>query len=171
MGNRQRDDPRPGHRPPGTDGPPGHHPPRGRAGARPLRRQPQQQRLPVRLDLAALRALATVDHLPAPLRGLAGVRTRRNAAGAAAPAGNFRDRIADAPDAERRRLVEELVTGQVAEVLGYATAAAVAPGQSFTELGFDSLTAVDLRNRLTTRTGLTLPATLVFDHPTPEALT
>ncbi|MFF0820600.1 SDR family NAD(P)-dependent oxidoreductase [Micromonospora haikouensis] len=127
--------------------------------------------LPVRLDLAALRALATVDHLPAPLRGLAGVRTRRNAAGAAAPAGNFRDRIADAPDAERRRLVEELVTGQVAEVLGYATAAAVAPGQSFTELGFDSLTAVDLRNRLTARTGLTLPATLVFDHPTPEALT
>ncbi|MFI7434074.1 type I polyketide synthase [Micromonospora haikouensis] len=127
--------------------------------------------LPVRLDLAALRALTTVDHLPAPLRGLAGVRARRSAAGSAAPAGNFRDRIADAPDADRRRLVEELVTGQVADVLGYATAAAVGPGQSFTELGFDSLTAVDLRNRLTARTGLTLPATLVFDHPTPEALT
>ncbi|MFG1845253.1 SDR family NAD(P)-dependent oxidoreductase [Micromonospora carbonacea] len=127
--------------------------------------------LPVRLDVAALRALTTVDHLPAPLRGLAGVGARRSAAGTAAPAGGFRDRIAAAPDADRRRLVEELVTGQVAEVLGYATAAAVGPGQSFTELGFDSLTAVDLRNRLTARTGLTLPATLVFDHPTPEALT
>ncbi|MFF3852969.1 SDR family NAD(P)-dependent oxidoreductase [Micromonospora sp. NPDC002575] len=134
------------------------------------RRSRQPLLLPVRLDVAALRTLTTVDHLPAPLRGLAGVRARRSAAGAA-PAGGFRDRIADATDAERRRLVEELVTGQVAEVLGYATAVAVGPGQSFTELGFDSLTAVDLRNRLTARTGLTLPATLVFDHPTPEALT
>ncbi|MFC8906851.1 SDR family NAD(P)-dependent oxidoreductase, partial [Micromonospora sp. NPDC057140] len=135
------------------------------------RRSRQPLLLPVRLDLAALRALTSVDHLPAPLRGLAGVRARRSAAGTAAPAGGLRDRIAAASDADRRRLVEELVTGQVAEVLGYATAAAVGPGQSFTELGFDSLTAVDLRNRLTASTGLTLPATLVFDHPTPETLT
>ncbi|MGB2572585.1 SDR family NAD(P)-dependent oxidoreductase, partial [Micromonospora citrea] len=134
------------------------------------RRSRQPLLLPVRLDLAALRALTTVDHLPAPLRGLAGVRTRRTAAGSA-PGGGFRDRIAAASDEDRRRLVEELVTGQVADVLGYASAAALGAGQSFTELGFDSLTAVDLRNRLTTLTGLSLPATLVFDHPTPETLT
>ncbi|SCL14141.1 Acyl transferase domain-containing protein [Micromonospora nigra] len=133
------------------------------------RRSRQPLLLPVRLDLAALRTLTTVDHLPVPLRGLAGNRTRRTTAGAAGD--GFRDRIAGASDEDRRRLVEELVTGQVAEVLGYATAAAVGAGQSFTELGFDSLTAVDLRNRLTTLTGLTLPATLVFDHPTPETLT
>ncbi|GLY26404.1 hypothetical protein Misp04_61350 [Micromonospora sp. NBRC 101691] len=134
------------------------------------RRSRQPLLLPVRLDLAGLRALTAVDHLPAPLRGLAGVRVRRSAAGSA-PAGGFRDRLAVASDEDRRRLVEELVTGQVAEVLGYASSAAVGPGQSFTELGFDSLTAVELRNRLTTLTGVSLPATLVFDHPTPEALT
>ncbi|MFG3702651.1 SDR family NAD(P)-dependent oxidoreductase [Micromonospora sp. NPDC047620] len=127
--------------------------------------------LPVRLDLAALRDLTTVDHLPAPLRGLVGVRPRRAAAGGAMPAGALRDRLAGASDEDRRRMVEELVTGQVAEVLGYSSPAAVGSGQSFTELGFDSLTAVDLRNRLTTLTGLSLPATLAFDHPTPDALT
>ncbi|MFG3715949.1 SDR family NAD(P)-dependent oxidoreductase [Micromonospora sp. NPDC047730] len=127
--------------------------------------------LPVRLDLVALRDLTTVDYLPAPLRGLAGVRPRRAAAGGAVPAGALRDRLAGASDEDRRRMVEELVTGQVAEVLGYSSPAAVGAGQSFTELGFDSLTAVDLRNRLTTLTGLSLPATLVFDHPTPDALT
>ncbi|MEU0153939.1 type I polyketide synthase [Micromonospora fulviviridis] len=131
------------------------------------RRCRQPLLLPVHLDLAALRTGAGHDHLPAPLRGLTGGPARR----AAAPAGGLRDRLAAAPAEDRRRLVEELVAGQVAEVLGYASTAAVGPDRSFTELGFDSLTAVDLRNRLTTRTGLSLPATLVFDHPTPAALT
>ncbi|WP_435819042.1 type I polyketide synthase [Micromonospora chersina] len=131
------------------------------------RRCRQPLLLPVHLDVAALRTGADRDHLPAPLRGLAGGPARR----AAAPAGGLRDRLAAAPAEDRRRLVEELVAGQVAEVLGYASAAVVGPDRSFTELGFDSLTAVDLRNRLTTRTGLPLPATLVFDHPTPAALT
>ncbi|MFE0592213.1 SDR family NAD(P)-dependent oxidoreductase [Micromonospora echinospora] len=134
------------------------------------RRSRQPLLVPVRLDLAGLRTLTSVDHLPPPLRGLAGVRVRRSAAGTA-PAGGFRDRLAVASDEDRRRLVEELVTGQVAEVLGYASSTAVGTGQSFTELGFDSLTAVELRNRLTTLAGVSLPATLVFDHPTPEALT
>ncbi|MEU6075148.1 SDR family NAD(P)-dependent oxidoreductase [Micromonospora sp. NPDC047074] len=125
--------------------------------------------VPVRLDRAALRDLPTLDHLPPPLRGLAGVRTRR-AAGAPRPAA-FLDRIAAASDEDRRRLVADLVDGHVGEVLGHPSGTRVTPGQSFTELGFDSLTAVELRNRLTGVTGLALPATLVFDHPTPEALT
>ncbi|GAA2024629.1 type I polyketide synthase [Polymorphospora rubra] len=125
--------------------------------------------VPVRLDWAALRDLPTLDHLPPPLRGLAGVRPRR-AAGTPRPAA-FLDRIAGASDEDRRRLVADLVDGHVGEVLGHPSGTRVTSGQSFTELGFDSLTAVELRNRLTGVTGLPLPATLVFDHPTPEALT
>ncbi|MEV0611644.1 SDR family NAD(P)-dependent oxidoreductase, partial [Polymorphospora rubra] len=125
--------------------------------------------VPVRLDRAALRDLPTLDHLPPPLRGLAGVRPRR-AAGTPRPAA-FLDRIAGASDEDRRRLVADLVDGHVGEVLGHPPGTRVTSGQSFTELGFDSLTAVELRNRLTGVTGLPLPATLVFDHPTPEALT
>ncbi|WP_263247461.1 type I polyketide synthase [Saccharopolyspora rosea] len=116
----------------------------------------------VRLDRAALRAR---DEIPAMLRGAVRPRARRTAATAAAAG-----RIAALPAEERRAAVLRVVREQVAHVLGHESADAVDTGRAFRELGFDSLTAVELRNRLNAQFDTRLPATLVFDHPTPAAI-
>jgi acyl carrier protein len=80
------------------------------------------------------------------------------------------DRLGTAARSERPAIVLDVVRGLVATVLGHADVRAVGAHHPFQELGFDSLAAVELRDRLGAETGLGLPATLVFDHPTPSAL-
>ncbi|MEW2453734.1 type I polyketide synthase [Streptomyces albus] len=83
----------------------------------------------------------------------------------------LRDRLVGVVGVARRAMVTDVVRGQVAAVLGFADADGLDVSKSFRDLGFDSLTAVEFRNALAAETGLKLPSTLVFDHPTPSALT
>ncbi len=123
--------------------------------------------VPMHLDLVRLRPLAAAGVLPPLLRGLVGGPT--HAGGANASRWLVR-RLAEAPEHERAGVALELVRAEVAAVLGHATPEAVSVQQPFLELGFDSLIAVELRNRLNLASGVRLSTTLIFDHPTPAAL-
>ncbi|WP_167487799.1 type I polyketide synthase [Nocardia terpenica] len=115
-------------------------------------------------------ALGRESAEPSPIwRGL--VRpVHRSAAGPEAPPDLGRRLAALSESEDRERLLTELVRAEVAAVLGHARAESIDVRQAFNELGFDSLTAIDLRNRLNQATGLRLPSTLVFDHPRPTAI-
>ncbi|WP_446692678.1 SDR family NAD(P)-dependent oxidoreductase [Saccharothrix mutabilis] len=115
--------------------------------------------VPVPLDLTAR------GDVPELLRGLVKAPARRAASGS-----SLSGRLAEVPADRRAEVVLEVVLTRVAAVLGYARAEQLPAGRTFKDLGFDSLTALDLRNQLSVATGLRLPATLVFDYPTPDAL-
>jgi acyl carrier protein len=121
--------------------------------------------VPARFDKAALRAQDSAGTLPALLRGLVGAPARRQRAQAP-----LAERLAAVPEPEREDVVIDLVRANAAAVLGHGSATRVEPGRAFKELGFDSLAAVELRNRLGGLTGARLPATIVFDYPTARDL-
>ncbi|MFI2664566.1 type I polyketide synthase [Micromonospora carbonacea] len=122
--------------------------------------------VPAVLDVPAMRARVVAGRVPSLLRVLLGAVTARRQAGQ----GNWADRIAGLDPQDARDQVDALVRGLVAQVLGHGGADAVPADRAFRELGFDSLTAVDLRNRVNAATGLRLASTLVFDYPTPRIL-
>ncbi|MEU9233193.1 type I polyketide synthase [Streptomyces subrutilus] len=123
-----------------------------------------------RFDVPALRAAAAEGPVPPLLRALA--PSPRPAARAAAPSGpaSLRERLAGMGEGERTEALVELVRRHAAEVLGHTGAEAVHADRTFKEAGFDSLMAVELRNRLAAATGLTLSPVMVFDHPKPTTL-
>ncbi|MGW7386601.1 SDR family NAD(P)-dependent oxidoreductase [Streptomyces sp. NPDC054794] len=125
----------------------------------------------VRLDVPVL-ARSLSGGVPGLLRSLVRVPARRTAAGGASGGGTaLRDRLAATGDREERAgLVLDLVRRHVRTVLGFAEGQTVEAEKPFKDFGFDSLTAVEFRNALAAETGVRLPATLVFDYPTPHEL-
>ncbi|MET9850005.1 SDR family NAD(P)-dependent oxidoreductase [Streptomyces ossamyceticus] len=123
--------------------------------------------VPVRLDTSALDPGSPTT--PVLLRALA-AGPRADGTARAVPAAGLRERLLPLSAPDRASALVELVRAEAATAAGLPTADAVPAGKPFQNLGFDSLMAVDLRNRLSALTGLRLPATLVFDHPTPKDL-
>ncbi|MEA2372846.1 MAG: hypothetical protein QOH12_3240, partial [Solirubrobacteraceae bacterium] len=122
--------------------------------------------VPTRLDRSALRAAVQAGTLPPLMRELVGGRPRRERE----IGRSLEERLDGVPEAGRRAAVLEVVCAQIAVVLGHSSAQAIDPERKFKELGFDSLSAVELRNRLAQVSGLRLPSTLIFDHPSPGAV-
>nr|WP_308295344.1 SDR family NAD(P)-dependent oxidoreductase [Streptomyces sp. PSAA01] len=120
--------------------------------------------LPIRLDLGALRTQAADGAVPPLLRKL--VPSVRRAARATADEELVTGRLAGAAPEEQERILLDMVQQETARVLGHSAAATLDPDVLFTEIGLDSLMAVELRDRLAKRTALRLPPSFVFDHPT-----
>jgi polyketide synthase 12 len=122
--------------------------------------------VPAVVDTTALQA----GPVPAIMSGLVRRPPRRSAEAAAGEPSGLVRQLAGLAAADQQRVVLDLVRREASAVLGHDGRDAVDPDQPFKDLGFDSLTAVELRNRLANATGARLPATLVFDHPTPVEL-
>ncbi len=122
--------------------------------------------LAIAFNRPGLRTLAQAGFLAPILSGLAPVESRRRSA----TAGALAAKLASLPEAERDDYLLELVRGEIATVLGHASAASVDPAKAFQDMGFDSLAAVELRNRLNAATGANLPMTAIFDFPNPAKL-
>jgi polyketide synthase 12 len=126
---------------------------------------------PARIDLAALRTHAAAvppmftDLLSAPAR-----RRVDDTLAATKSKSALAHRLHGLPEPEQHAVLLDLVRSHIATVLGSAPAEAIDPDKAFQDLGFDSLTAVEMRNRLKTATGLALSPTLIFDYPTPNGL-
>ena len=126
---------------------------------------------PARIDLGALRAHAVA--VPPMFTDLLNAPTRRrvdDSLAAAKSKSALAHRLHGLPEAEQHAVLLDLVRSHIATVLGNTSAEAIDPDKAFQELGFDSLTAVEMRNRLKTATGLALSPTLIFDYPTPNGL-
>ncbi len=127
----------------------------------------------VKLDPRALRAEADAGTLQPAFRGLVRAPVRRAVAaagGASAAAVGLAATVAALAEPERFEVLVTAVQGAAATVLGYADPEALDPERGLLELGFDSLTAVELRNRLSAVSELSLPVTLLFDYPTASAI-
>ncbi|MCV7443169.1 type I polyketide synthase [Mycobacterium paraense] len=126
---------------------------------------------PARIDLGALRAHAVA--VPPMFADLLSAPTRRrvdDTLAAAKSKSALAHRLQGLPEAEQHAVLLDLVRSHIATVLGNTSPEAIDPDKAFQELGFDSLTAVEMRNRLKTATGLALSPTLIFDYPTPNGL-
>ncbi|MEW2378349.1 type I polyketide synthase [Micromonospora sp. NPDC047812] len=126
--------------------------------------------VPVNLDLALIGRHGPAA-VPPVLRSL--VRPATTGAVRAAerdPAEALRETLAATAEADRDQVLSDLVRTHAAAVLGYASIRSIDVERGFVELGFDSLTAVEFRNRLNAATGLRLPSTLIYDRPTTAAL-
>ncbi|TCO60869.1 type I polyketide synthase [Actinocrispum wychmicini] len=128
-------------------------------------RASRPQLVTAKLDLTAMAADA-----PPLFRGLVRAPARRAAQAAEPFSESFVDRLAGLTEAERDSALLDLVRGHAAAILGRGSASDIDSTRPFKDFGFDSLTAVELRNRLGKATGLRLPPTLVFDFPTPKVL-
>ncbi|MER5772865.1 SDR family NAD(P)-dependent oxidoreductase [Streptomyces sp. NPDC002039] len=132
-------------------------------------RTDRAQLAPIKLNPAAL--AGTSGRVPPVMRPLVPAPARRaGRRSAETEGGSLRERLVPLTGTERMRILLQLVRSHVATVLGHSDADTVGSATQFRELGFDSLTAVEFRNRLTNVVGFRLPVTVVFDHPTPAEL-
>jgi len=129
--------------------------------------------LPARIDTTALRAKYDAGTLPPMFVDLINARARRqvdDSLAAAKSKSALLQRLEGLPEDEQHAVLLDLVRSHIATVLGSSTPEAIDPDKAFQELGFDSLTAVEMRNRLKAATGLALSPTLIFDYPNSAAL-